>query len=204
MFNFLTYWKLKNRKWERLSKRRRIKIFQKMENIEAKRQGRCPLVVLSKRLEGNMQGLCDMEQGVMLLSEEIFLQKERQFWGLTILFHEGRHAFQHNEAINAPEKDRVFGKKNRWKKSLQGYVNYDKNEKFSYYAMQDVERDANIYALKRLKSLGFWFKNEENFLNALQQKQRELDAQVTQAKKELGLFYKLKVLWRSKRERDKK
>ncbi len=204
MFNFLTYWKLKNRRWQKLGKKKRIKVFQKMENIEAKRQGRRPLVILSSRLEENMQGLCDMHSGEMLLSEEFFLQKHNQFLGLTILFHEGRHAFQHNEAEKTQEKNAFFSKRNKWKKGLECYVNYDKNDKFSYYAMQDVERDANVYALKRLKSLEFWFKNEEGFLLALQQKQRELNEQVTRAKKELGIFYKLKVKWRNRRERGKR
>lgn len=141
-------------------------------------------------------------QGVSSLAVS-FMKKFMQFWALTVLFHEGRHAFQHEEVVEN-NKPSVFSKTYKWKQNFEGYVNYNNNEKFSYYAMQDVERDANKYALKRLKSLHFWFKNELGYQETIKSKQDELDSQVEDAKKELGLFYKLKVKWRSRKERNKK
>jgi len=203
MFKFLTYLKLKNRNWEELSLNSRIKVFQQMENFEAKRQGRKPMTVVEKNFDNNMQGLCDKGAGNIYLSIDFFKKKYMQYWGLTVLFHEGRHAFQQEEVVEN-EKPSVFSNTYKWKKNLQGYVNFDKNEKYSYYAMQDVERDANKYALKRLKRLHFWLKNESGYAETIRSKQDELDSQVQTAKKELGLFYKLKVKWRNKKEREKK
>ena len=203
MFNFLTYLKLKNKNWEHLSLNARVRVFQKMENLEAKRQDRKPMNVVMKNFEGDIQGLCDKEAGNIYLSSDFFKKRYSQFFGITVLFHEGRHAFQQEE-VEENEKPSVFSKTYKWRKNLQGYVHYDKNEKFSYYAMQDVERDANKYALKRLKKLHFWLKNERGYKETIKSKEDELDIQVENAKKELGLFYKLRVKWRSRKERDKK
>ncbi|NCB48360.1 MAG: hypothetical protein EOM55_01855 [Clostridia bacterium] len=202
MFKFLTYLKLKNKNWERLSPNSRINIFQQIENFEAKRQGREPMKVIEKNFEDNMQGLCDKKSGKIYLSIGFFKKKYMQFWGLTVLFHEGRHAFQQEEVFEN-EKPNIFSKVYKWRKNLQGYVHYNDKEKFSYYAMQDVERDANKYALKRLIKLRFWLKNEKGFFETIKSKQDELDSQVHIAKKELGPLYKLKVKLRNKKERDK-
>lgn len=203
MFNFFTYLKLKNKNWEKLSLRQKTNIFQKIENIEAKKQDRKIMTVKIKKLEEGLQGLCDKKAGIIYLSSDLFNKKYLQFWALTVLFHEGRHAFQQEEVVEN-EKPKIFSKTYKWKRNLQGYVNYDQSEKFSYYAMQDVERDANKYALKRLKKLHFWLKNEKGYKETIQSKQDELDSQVETAKKELGFLYKLKVKWRNRKEREKK
>lgn len=202
MFNFLTYLKLKNKKWERMSLGSRINVFQKMENIEAKRQDRKPMIVDCKKLKSGLQGLCDSNSGKIYLSDEFFNKKYMQFFGLTVLFHEGRHAFQQEE-VSENKTPSVFSKTHKWRKNLEGYVHYEKAGKFSYYSMQDVERDANKYALKRLKKLYFWLKNEKGYFETIESKQKELEDQVDTARKELGLFYKLKVKSRNKKERDK-
>lgn len=203
MFNFLTYLKLKNKNWEHLSLNAKIRVFQKMEDLEAKRQNRKSLNIVMKDFAGDMQGLCDKKSGKIFLSSEFIKKRYLQFWGLTVLFHEGRHAFQQEEVVEN-EKPNVFSKAYKWRKNLQGYVHYNELEKFSYYAMQDVERDANKYALKRLKKLHFWLKNEVGYEETIKSKQDEIDSQVQNAKRELGLFYKLRVKMRNKRERDKK
>jgi hypothetical protein len=149
-----------------------------------------------------MQGLCDYDTKNIYISDQLFSQKFLQFYALAVIYHEGRHAYQ-QEIASSTKKPSIFSHAYWWKKNLQGYVNFDEKEKFSYYAMQDVERDANKYALKRLKSLHFWLKDEKGYAETIKSKQDELDTQVTNAKKELGPFYKFRVKWRNKMERDK-
>lgn len=70
--------------------------------------------------------------------------------------------------------------------------------------MQPIERDANLYAIKRLKQFGFRFKNEFHFNRTLEIVQDEFDNAKFNAKKELGMFYKIKVALKSNKKRNKK
>ena len=76
---------------------------------------------------------------------------------------------------------------------MQKYITYDGKDKFSYYSMQEVERDTNEYALARLKSLHFWYRNEDWYYKTLEFKIKEMQEEKSLARKELGLFYKWKV-----------
>ena len=86
---------------------------------------------------------------------------------------------------------------------MRGYISYDGNEEYSYYSMQEVERDANRYAIKRLKKMRFWFGKDELYFKALQRKVKEYEVTKEIAKKELGFFYKLKLKMRQNKERKK-
>ena len=86
---------------------------------------------------------------------------------------------------------------------MQSYIGYDGNEKYSYYSMQEIERDANRYAIDRLKKLKFWFRYDQVYHNTLKLKMEQYDEVKDIAKKELGFFYKLKLKWRQRKEMKK-
>ena len=100
-----------------------------------------------------------------------------------------------------------MSKEYRWKKTFDGYVNIKASgDTFSYYAMQDVERDADKYALKQLKKLRLKFLFSKDFKRTLKYRIKDYKETVKQAKKELGFFYRFKVAFNNfkQRRRNKK
>ena len=122
---------------------------------------------------------------------------------MNTLFHEGRHAFQYLCCFQKNKYLFPFSYARKWKKNFQGYANGEK-EPISFYTMQPVERDANKYALNRLKQFRSKFKENEIYENTLKLIEHEyIDDKIT-AKKELGAFYQIKVAYNNKKKRNRK
>ena len=192
MLNFLTYRLFRSRKWNHMSVSGRQKALQRLEYIESKRLGREELSINIVTMPENMLGQCDYKGKVIYLNEKLLSTPNMQFIAMITLFHEGRHAYQYSVVSNKKHISR-FSKAYKWKQNMQNYIRYDGHDKFSYYSMQEVERDTNMYSLERLKSLHFWYRKEDAYFATLQFKIDEMEREKTLARKELGLFYKWKV-----------
>ena len=204
MFNFLVYRKFKTRKWNRLSPIKRLKVFQKMENIIAKKVGRPAYEVVPREWNDGTRGLCVYNEKKIYIKKDFFIDNNMQFLGLATLFHEERHAQQHF-VVKSKKKISKFSKAYKWQKNMSAYIQYEGNEKYSYYSMQEIERDANKFAIHQLRKLSFrfMFRNDRIYKKSLEQKENEFDYVKEHAKEELGMFYKLKLFLRNKKEQRK-
>lgn len=202
LFNFLTYNKFKTKKWRKLSSKKRWKLYQKMENITAKKVGREKYEVLPRQWEDGTRGLCVYEEKRIYLNTDFFVKENMQFLGLATLFHEQRHAQQHF-IVRTKKKISRFSKAYKWQQNMRAYITYEGNEKYSYYSMQEIERDANKNAIHRLRKFKFRFRKDNVFKKSLEMKEQEFDDVKENAKKELGLFYKFKLFLRNRKERKK-
>ena len=70
--------------------------------------------------------------------------------------------------------------------------------------MQPVERDANLYAIKRMRRFRFRYRNDVLFRDTLKDKEMQFDNVKSLAKKELGLFYGIRVALKNRKNRKKK
>ena len=197
--NFLTYRKFKSEKWRDYSPKQRLGLFQKMERITAKKIGRKEYSILPYSFNDNTNGLCDYAREVIYLNKIFFEEDYLQFYGLATLFHEQRHVYQFNTVLKKGDAS-IFSKAYKWRKDMEGYINYDEREKYSYYSMQEVERDANKNAIERLRKLKFWFRYDDLYYKTLELKIQQFEEVKNIARKELGLFYKFKIKKRQKKE----
>ncbi len=202
MFDFLVYNKFKSKKWAKLSPQKRLKIFQKVEKIMARKMHREVYQIIPKEWNDGTYGLCVHAERVIYLNTVFFLDDNMRFFGLATLFHEERHAQQH-AIVKSKKKLFKLSKAYRWQKNMQGYISYDGNEKYSYYSMQEIERDANKYAINRLKHFKFRYRHEDLFTRTLDAKIKQFADTKDLAKKELGFFYRIKLLLRERKERKK-
>lgn len=202
MFNFLVYNKFKQKKWKKLKPEKRLKVFQKMENIMAKKVGRQRYTVLPEDWNDGTRGLCVYKDKIIYINTEYFVKDNYQFYGLATLFHEQRHAQQHF-IVKSKKKLWRFSKAYKWKKNMEAYIQYEGDEKYSYYSMQEIERDANKFAINQLRKFRFRFRKEPIYKKTLELKEEEFDEVKENAKKELGIFYKLKLFLRNRKEQKK-
>lgn len=203
LFNFLTYRKFRSEKWRTYSPRKRVALFQKMEKIMSRKMGRPMYHIMPRQFDDNTNGLCDYENKIIYINKTFFEEDYLQFYGLATLFHEERHAMQNN-IVTKTEKPFRFSKAYKWKKDMESYIDYDEREKYSYYSMQGIERDANKYAIDRLKKLKFWFRYDNLYYKTLDLKIQQFDEVKNIAKKELGFFYKFKLKRRKDKEAKKR
>ena len=140
MLNFLTYRLFRSRKWNYMSVSGRQKALQRLEYIESKRLGREELSINIVPMPENMLGQCDYKGKAIYLNEQLLSTPNMQFIAMITLFHEGRHAYQYSVVSNKKHISR-FSKAYKWKQNMQNYIRYDGHDKFSYYSMQEVERD---------------------------------------------------------------
>lgn len=202
MFQFLTYNKLKEKKWLKLSPIKRLKVFQKIEKYVSRKVGRECHDVIPRALEDTTYGICSHREKAIYLNEKLFIKDNLQFFALATLFHEQRHA-QQFYIISTKKKFFKLSKAYRWKKNMEGYINAENKDDYSYYSMQEVERDANKYAINELKKKRFRYRKERLFAITLEQKIKDYANVKDLAKKELGFFYRLKLLLRERKERNK-
>ena len=198
LFNFLTYIKFRTEKWKTFSTNKRLKLFQKMEKIMARKMDRPVYEVLPRDFGDNTNGLCNYDNKIIYINKIFFEEDYLQFYGLATLFHEGRHA-QQNYIVNSKQKHFKLSKAYKWQENMQNYVSYNGNGKYSYYSMQEVERDANKFAINRLKKLKFWFRYDNLYYKTLELKIKQFQEVKDIAKKELGLFYRFKLKHRQKK-----
>lgn len=200
-FRFLTYNKFKKHKWKRLTPEKRAQVYQKLENIQAKKQKRKPCDVYFKNMEPTQHGVHIGGENRIELNTKFVYQPEYRYYGMATLFHEGRHAFQYH-AINTKEKLGIFSKARKWRKNFQGYTSTEEG-KYSFYSMQPVERDANHYAIKRMRRFKFRYRNDKLFADTLKDKEMQFEEVKHLAKKELGLFYGIRVALKNRKNRKK-
>ena len=201
-FKFLVYNKFKSKKWSKLSYSERLRVCQKLEKIESKKLKRPEYQILIKDLdELNLAGQCSSATHQLVLDDDYIKVDNKRFELMDVIFHEGRHAYQYKK-INEKKKHSIFSKAYKWKKNYEGYVDSSEcGDIKSFYAMQPIELDANKYALKRLKSFKSRFKKEADYVNTVNYYQYRLKERQQEAKEELGVFYKLKVANRNRKER---
>ena len=142
------------------------------------------------------------KEKTIYLNRDFFVDENMQFFGLATLFHEERHAQQHFVVKNKKKISR-FSKAYKWQQNMMAYIQYEGDEKYSYYSMQEIERDANKFAIHQLKKFRFRFRNDRVYKYTLEQKEKEFDFVKENARKELGVFYRLKLFIRNKKEQRK-
>ena len=201
LFDFLTYNKFKFRNWNRLNLEGRAKVFQKLENIQARKLGRPPADIFFKEMEEKQKGAFNPTNNCIYLNIRFIQEDYLRFDGMFTLFHEGRHAFQHY-AINTKSSFGVFSKAKKWRENFKGYISGNMDE-YAFYAMQPVERDANKYALSRLNSFLYRFSEDRYFMATLNFEERCFYDDKFRAKNELGLFYNKKITKRFQEESEK-
>ena len=200
------YNNFKLRKWKKLSTEKKVAVFQEIENILAKKQDRPVCRIVVEDLEEGVGGRHIVSTHTIKIDSDKFFDNSYRFFLLSIYFHETRHSFQRDQ-IADKEKHHFLSREYRWKKTFDGYVNIKASgDTFSYYAMQDVERDADKYALKQLKKLRLKFLFSKDFKRTLTYRIKDYKETVKQAKKELGFFYRFKVAFNNfkQRRRNKK
>lgn len=202
MFSFLTYNKLKEKRWKRYSPVKRLKIFQKIEKIVSKKIGRECYTIVPKNMEETTYGLCNHRERAIYLNSNFFTQNDKQFFALATLFHEQRHAEQFY-IIRTKKRFFKLSKAYRWKKNMEGYISCEDDDDYSYYSMQEVERDANKNAIVQLKKHRHRYRKERLFAITLNQKIENYANTKDLAKKDLGFFYRIKLLMRERKERKK-
>lgn len=200
MFRFLTYNKFKLKKWKKLSFAKRLEVYQKLENIEAKINNRNPNTIIVENLD-NANGIYYENKNIIKIDIKFILKDEFRFLGMYVIFHEGRHSFQ-AKAVSKPRLS-VFSQAYRWKKNMEGYLDTTE-DKYSFYTMQPIERDANAYALKRLKKFSSRFASQTEYERTVKIMEDNFIENKLNAKKELGIFYKFKISLKSNKKRNKK
>lgn len=198
LFDFLTYNKFKFRKWDKMSLSDRAYAFQKLEIIQARKLGRPVCQVIFRPMEEHLKGQFIPGKDVIYLNQMFIEEDALRFDGMFTLFHEGRHAFQHNVCFSGKELG-LFSKARKWQKNFGGYINGAEDE-YSFYAMQPIERDANKYALQRLKKFQYRFIDDRYYNATVRFEEKCFDDDRFRAKEELGYFYKLKLAKRQKEE----
>jgi len=186
----LNKFKLKN--WKKLTPAKRQDVLQLLENKMAKRAKR-PAMPVSAVIKENWTNYGMFEfssnKATLHLNLSLLTNDELRFQAMATVLHEGRHCTQHY-ATNGKLSFFDFRAK-RWQKNMQKYVRYSEDEEL--YKMQEIERDAQKFALKKLNAWKHKFRNEEDFwivFNGLVglYEQNEQDARV-----KYGMFYKNKI-----------
>ena len=190
-FRFLTYNKFRGRNWPHLSPNERLEAYQKLENIQAEKLHRPACEIVAKPMEESLRGQFSNQNNVIYLNEAYITDANLSYDGMATIFHEGRHAYQHYVCF---EKEKVhrWSRAYKWRQNFAGYEQ-GSEEKYSFYSMQPVERDANRYALYRLKQFKRRYKNDPLYWATLEYREMLFNEERIQAKKDLGFFYWWKV-----------
>ncbi len=187
------YSKFKGCHWQDYSPIKRLKILQALENKMAKKQHREALpVVISNKLGENVFGTFEVDgnRKVLYISDILLYEHHYRFFAMETIFHEGRHAYQYS-VINKEKISWFNFSAKRWKKNFESYFTAQDDE--TIYAMQEIERDAQTYAIDMLKSLGYKYGSEKDYHWALDSVVAQFEEKSFDAKKKYGIFYKRKI-----------
>lgn len=191
MWFFSIYNKLKLKNWFRLSPGKRQRVFEKIEQKQARSQNRKPLSVVIKS-DDNWPYLGMFEvvgnKKLLYLNKQLVTESKKRFEGLETIFHEGRHAYQ-NELVTTNKRLGLRAK--RWKQNFEGY--FSSKEDVTLYSYQPIERDAQKYAIKKMKRQWLRFRKEEDYTITLQRMVARYEQAEKQARQEHGFFYKFKI-----------
>lgn len=187
------YSKFKGCHWQDYSPIKRLKILQALETKMAKKQHREPMpVVLSNKLGESVLGTFEVEghKKVLYISDKLIYEHHFRFYAMQTILHEGRHAYQY-KVINNDHISWFNFLARRWKKNFNRYHTAKEDE--TLYAMQEVERDAQKFAIDTLKSLSYKYHNEKDFQWTLNNLIDEFQQNTFDARKKFGIFYKYKI-----------
>ncbi len=190
---FFIYSKFKGSYWQNYSPNKRLKILQALEKKMAKKLHRPVLpVIVDPQLDQNCFGLFEVKNNKehIFINENLLYVHELRFFALETIIHEGRHAYQYY-IINKKHISPFNFKAKQWRKNWQGY--FTANENKTIYSMQAVERDAQKFTIKMLKSLAHKYKNEKAFEITYLTNLKRYEESELNARKEYGLFYKSKI-----------
>lgn len=184
--------KFRYKKWYKLTSARRQDVLQKLENKMARRAGRPALPLCVKTdTNWNCYGMFEHSNGKSIIYINIHLLTDPalRFQAMATILHEGRHATQYY-IINSDLAWFQFRAKG-WKRNIQEYVS--SAEDSSLYRMQEVERDAQLFAIKHLKRWRRKYENEEDFERTFEIMKRQYNLAEEKAIKKYGKFYRYKI-----------
>ncbi len=191
MIFFSIYNKFKLKRWFKYSAGKRQRILEKVEKKQAKKQHREPLDVIIKT-DPNWSCLGMFEakgnHKVLYLNYRLVSESKLRFHALETIFHEGRHAYQHN-VINT--SSHLSWRARHWRDNYKGY--FSSKEDSTIYGFQPIERDAQKYAIKQLRRQGFRFHGEEDYAITIESMKNRYENAEKNARKQHGLFYKFKI-----------
>ncbi|MBR4270188.1 MAG: hypothetical protein IKQ31_00720 [Clostridia bacterium] len=190
-FRFLTYNKFRARNWPHLAQNDRLEAYQKLENIQAEKQHRPPCEIVAIPMEDGTHGKFSQLENIIYLNENCIMDPHLVYHGMFTIFHEGRHAYQHYICFRK-EKLHKWSTAYRWRKNILGYEK-GTEDTFSFYSMQPIERDANRYALNRLKQFHRRYQYDPLYEATVKLCERIFVEEKLKAKKDLGLFHRWKV-----------
>ena len=183
--------KFKQKKWLRLSTQKRLKVYNALEKKFAKKQGRYALpVVIHPDDNWSPLGMFTTTGGKKIyIRYDLVTDPRMRFHGMETIFHEGRHAYQY-ETINKKLPWYAFRAK-KWRKNWEGYI--PSNENSVAYNNQAVEQDAQKYAFKQMLKLNRKYAHDEAWEKTMRTNEFRLENADDMARKEFGMFYKLKI-----------
>lgn len=179
--------------WQRLSPDQRLMVLQALEKKMAKKQRRPWInVVVYPDSEWKSLGMfyAQNDEQVLYVNEKLLLNHDLRFFALETIVHEGRHAYQYY-VINNKKLHFYNFKERAWKNNLRGYIH--SGDDATDYNIQAVERDAQAYTIKFLKSVAYKYRGERAFQYTLQANQQRHEQSEYDAVKRYGWFYKMKI-----------
>ena len=197
---FFIYSKFKQNKWIKYNPEKRHKILQALENKLAKEENRTPLdVVVHENSTWNCYGMfiARGEEKKIYIHENLLLDPRMRFHALETIIHEGRHAHQYEKVNGGKLKWYEFTAK-RWRDNWKGY--FSSTEDTTMYNNQEIERDAQLFTIKKLKKLARKYRGDRDFAYTLNANIRRYEYADEQARRQYGMFYKHKI---HKRVKDK-
>ena len=190
---FFVYFRFRGSIWQGYSPEKRLKVLQALEKKMAKKQGR-PMVKVEVWPDPEWASLGMFEvrgnNKTLYINEKLVWNHQLRFFAMETIIHEGRHAFQYYVITNKKLRWYNF-KEKRWRDNWAGYIPSSENE--AAYNVQAVERDAQSFTLKMLKSLAYKYRNEEAFKATLRANQERYEQSEFDARREFGPFYKHKI-----------
>lgn len=186
------YSKFKKRKWVKLNNKKKLQVYQALENKFAKKQHREPLtIVIHESSLWKCLGMFTNSNNNprIIIHENLLIQDNMRFHGMETILHEGRHAYQ-LETISKPLPWYAF-KAKKWQKNWIGYV--PSAESDTIYNNQAVEQDAQKYALKIMLNLFDKYSEEKDYLKTIKINKYRLEHANDSARKQFGIFYKHKI-----------
>lgn len=184
--------KFKEAKWENLTPAKRQTVLEKLEKKMAKRAGRpvLPISIVTDK-DWYCYGMFESSGGKEILHLNMLLisRVDLRFQAMATVLHEGRHATQHFISKNDPAWFQF--KARRWKKNMNNYIS--SREDKNLYLMQEVERDAQLFTIKKMFKWRFKYENEKEFENTYKLIKYQFEKSEQDAKDKYGAFYKSKI-----------
>ena len=182
--------KFKRRKWLKLGPEKRLKVLIALEKKVAKKLKIEPLKLEIHEDENwgcfgsfSVRG----NEKKISINTNLLYEAKYRFHAMETIAHETRHAYQHN-LISKDLKWYEFTAK-RWKRNWGAYFSSSTDDVM--YNNQAIERDAQKYSIKFLKKHSY--PGDPDYERTLRVVVDRYERADDDARKEYGLFYKLKI-----------